>query len=76
VSRLRDALAKGRPIVRPRRAVPLSEDLPVGPTVHGRPGGPPDDTSMDAFKTFVPLQNDERGELMNRERQRVSRGRG
>ena len=76
VSRLRDTLAKGRPLVRARRPVPLSEDLPVGPTIHGRPGGPPDDTSMDAFKTFVPLQNDERGELMNRERTRVSRGRG
>jgi hypothetical protein len=76
VSRLRETLAKGKPLPRPRRGVPLSEDLPVGPTVHGRPGGPPDDTGMDAFKTFVPLQNDERGELMNRERERVSRGKG
>jgi hypothetical protein len=76
VSRLREMLARGRPMPRPRRTVILSEDLPVGPTTHGRPGGPPDDTSMDAFKTFVPLQNDERGELMNRERERVSRGKG
>ena len=77
VSRVRDALAKGRPMIaRPQRKIPLSEDLPVGPTIHGRPGGPPPDTGMDAFKTFTPLRNDERGELMNRERTRVSRGRG
>jgi hypothetical protein len=76
VSRVRDALAKGRPVLRPRSKIALSEDLPVGPTIHGRPGGPPPETEMGAFKTFMPLQNDERGELMNRERTRVSRGRG
>ena len=76
VSRVRDALAKGRPLTRPQRKIPLSDDLPVGPTVHGHPGGPPPNTGMDAFKTFMPLQNDERGELMNRDRTRVSRGRG
>jgi hypothetical protein len=76
VSRVRDAFAKGRLLARPQRKIALSDDLPVGPTVHGRPGGPPPDTGMDAFKTFMPLQNDERGELMNRDRTRVSRGKG
>jgi hypothetical protein len=77
VSRLRDVLAKGRPAARPKdQKIALSTDLPVGPTLHGRPGGPPPEVPMANFKTFSPLQNDERGDLMERERTPVSRRKG
>jgi hypothetical protein len=79
IARLRDAVAKGRFQVRPakdQKTAGLSDDLPVGPTLHGRPGGPPPEVPMADFKTFTPLQNDERGELMERDRQRVGRGKG
>jgi hypothetical protein len=82
VARLRDAVAKGRLPVRAAKdhakdqKAGLSDDLPIGPTVHGRPGGPPPEVPMADFKTFTPLQNDERGDLMERDRQRVSRGKG
>ena len=78
VSRMRDALARGRFVIRGGRdrRVALSDDLPVGPTVHGRPGGPPPEVPMSDFKTFMPLQSDERGELMNTDRTPVPRGKG
>jgi hypothetical protein len=77
VSRMRDALARGRFVMRGSdRRVALSDDLPVGPTVHGRPGGPPPEVPMTDFKTFMPLQSDERGDLMNRDRTPVPRGKG
>lgn len=76
VSRVREALARGRYVAGNRRAIALSDDLPVGPTVHGRPGGPPPAVPMSGFKTFSPLQQDERGELMRLDRTRAPRGRG
>lgn len=79
VARVRDALAKGRLPGRGGRdgnTGALSGDLPAGPTLHGRPGGPPPDVPMSGFKTFSPLQKDERGDLMQMERTRVPRGRG
>ena len=36
------------------------DDLPVGPTIHGRPGAPPSDADMKKFKMLVPLRPDER----------------
>lgn len=68
VSRLRDTLAKAPAGRAPRdpRAAPKQEDvsvdLPSGPTVHGRPGGPPEDTDMSNFKTITPMRSDERDE--------------
>jgi hypothetical protein len=69
VSRVRDALAKAPP---PRRRGAAKEapaepedvtfDLPAGPTIHGRPGGPPDGTDMSDFKTISPMRYDEREE--------------
>ena len=76
VSRVREQLARGRYTVRASRAVAASEDLPSGPTVHGRPGNPPPEVPTDSFKTFSPLQQDERGELMRLDRTRAPRGRG
>ncbi len=36
------------------------QDLPVGPTIHGRPGAPPADADMNKFKMLVPMRPDER----------------
>jgi hypothetical protein len=38
-------------------------DLPVGPTVHGWPGGPPPEGGMRKFNMVVPMRSDERKEL-------------
>jgi hypothetical protein len=63
VSRLRDALARNKP--RPRAPAVVadeSSDLPVGPTIHGRPGAPPVGANMVDFKTITPMRFDEREE--------------
>jgi hypothetical protein len=72
VARLRDALAKAPPPGRnardrkaPAKAPDVSVDLPTGPTVHGRPGGPPEGTDMSDFKTITPMRYDEREEQMD-----------
>ncbi|MGE0450707.1 MAG: hypothetical protein AB7Q29_14135 [Vicinamibacterales bacterium] len=67
VTRLRDTVARG-PVrgarePRPQAAPPaVSVDLPSGPTIHGRPGAPPDDMPMGDFKTITPMKYDEREE--------------
>lgn len=72
VMRLRDTLAKGKtapgypPQGQPRLAgakPDVSIDLPTGPTVHGRPGGPPQDQQMKKFNTVIPMRSDERKEI-------------
>ena len=75
VARLRDQIAKGKPPKR-EQTVALSTDLPVGPTLHGRPGGPPPEVAMKDFKTVSPLENDERGEQIEVGRRPVQRKRG
>jgi hypothetical protein len=77
VFKLRDAFAKGKP-PRPRdtKAEIVSADLPVGPTMHGRPGGPPPEVPMADFKTFAPMATDERGELMETSRTGIGRKKG
>lgn len=70
VSRVRDALAKAPPVkpgARDAKKAPLppvsgGPDLPAGPTLHGRPGGPPEGTDMSDFKTISPMRYDEREE--------------
>lgn len=70
VSKLRDTVARGpaRPARGARDAKPAAPpvddpgDLPGGPTIHGRPGGPPDETPMSDFKTITPMRYDEREE--------------
>lgn len=70
VSRLRDTLAKApaRGAAREKKAADVEDttvDLPAGPTIHGRPGGPPEGTDMSDFKTISPMRYDEREEQMD-----------
>ena len=37
-------------------------ELPAGPTLHGRPGGPPPASDMSQFKIVIPKRGDERKE--------------
>lgn len=83
VSRMRDTLARAasaRGGARDRKvpAAPevTSVDLPSGPTVHGRPGGPPEGTDMSDFKTITPMRYDEREEQMDPGRGRELRRKG
>jgi hypothetical protein len=69
VARFRDTFAKTKgKFVKPepRRTdgeLDVSVDLPAGPTVHGRPGGPPQDIPMQNFRTITPMRFEEREEL-------------
>lgn len=70
VVKLRDQIAKGpqKGKAAPKGpATPPDEsvDLPTGPTIHGRPGGPPEGESMSDFKTVTPMRYDEREEQMD-----------
>lgn len=70
VVKLRDQIAKGPARGAKREAkkterVDESVDLPVGPTIHGNPGGPPESESMGDFKTVTPMRYDEREEQMD-----------
>jgi hypothetical protein len=86
VVRLRDTIAKApaqqRPAARDRKpaaaakAPEVSVDLPAGPTIHGRPGGPPEGTDMSDFKTITPMRYDEREEQMDPGRGRAIRRKG
>lgn len=67
VIRMRDAMARsttGRVRTANTPAGPDDEsgDLPPGPTIHGKPGGPPPETPMSDFKTITPMRYDEREE--------------
>jgi hypothetical protein len=71
VTKMRDTLAKGPAKPSPKdakkaeKAELVSVDLPSGPTVHGRPGAPPEGTPMSDFKTITPMRYDEREEQMD-----------
>ena len=64
--RTRDVIARGRTTTRGKK--PLDDelggsvDLPVGPTIHGRPGGPPPEIPGDQFRTIAPMPYEEREE--------------
>jgi hypothetical protein len=65
--RARDTLAKAKGPAAPKAAAAKTvaarsaeDDLPVGPTVHGRPGGPPPATDMNQFKIVIPKRGEER----------------
>jgi len=63
VVRIRDILAKGHPAPKAYTGTPdTSVDLPNGPTLHGRPGFPPETVPMSDFKTVSPMRFDEREE--------------
>ncbi len=69
VVKLRDQIAKNprgaKREARKSDRVDESVDLPVGPTIHGNPGGPPESESMSDFKTVTPMRYDEREEQMD-----------
>ena len=63
--RVRDTLAKAKQIAPAKpaaRATPeeVESDLPSGPTVHGKPGGPPAAANMAQFKIVIPKRGEER----------------
>ena len=64
--RSRDALSKARPVsakaaaAAAARAAGDDSDLPAGPTLHGRPGGPPAKSDMAQFKIVIPKRGEER----------------
>ncbi|HEV3060853.1 MAG TPA: hypothetical protein VGY48_21585 [Vicinamibacterales bacterium] len=62
--RVRDALAKRSPAqakaAAARAAADADTDLPAGPTLHGRPGGPPAKSDMAQFKIVIPKRGEER----------------
>jgi hypothetical protein len=70
VARSRDTLARGQKDKRMAKvaaptvaADPIpSPDLPVGPTLHGRPGGPPPDIPGSDFRMIAPMSFEEREE--------------
>ena len=64
VSRVRDQVAArvgsktpapARPAIRARAG-----DLPGGPTIHGRPGGPPPDAKTEQFEVIAPMEYGDR----------------
>jgi hypothetical protein len=64
VSRVRATLQQSRQPVMPEPEVTgLAGDLPLGPTLHGAPGAPPEGTDMKQFKVVVPMRPDERKQL-------------
>jgi hypothetical protein len=64
--RSRDALMKAKPATAKAaaaaaaRAAGEETDLPAGPTLHGRPGGPPAKSDMAQFKIVIPKRGEER----------------
>ncbi len=66
--RVRDTLAKSKPAPAAKNAkappkpaaADVASDLPAGPTLHGRPGGPPPATDMAQFKIVIPKRGEER----------------
>ena len=63
--RARDALAKPRaaPKVAAKPQAPVEDtDLPEGPTLHGKPGGPPPAVNMNQFKIVIPKRGEERND--------------
>jgi len=64
--RTRESLARNRPPAPAKKeqktiiAKATEDDLPVGPTLHGHPGGPPPATDMNQFKIVIPKRGEER----------------
>ncbi|MEZ5286512.1 MAG: hypothetical protein R2712_17240 [Vicinamibacterales bacterium] len=63
VAERQDQVARQRPIAvtaaddEPRDSGPIrTSDLPVGPTIHGLPGGPPVNVQMEEFEILIPRE--------------------
>ncbi|MEZ5294642.1 MAG: hypothetical protein R2745_26425 [Vicinamibacterales bacterium] len=64
VSRVRATIQQSRQPVMPEpEPSGLAGDLPIGPTLHGEPGAPPEGSDMKQFKVVVPMRPDERKQL-------------
>lgn len=70
VTRVRNALAKPdtkKAAAKAGEHAPAAtatlEDVPTGPTIHGRPGAPPPGSKEQHFNTIVPMSPDERDDL-------------
>lgn len=61
VSRVRDQIARApqgkaaKAASAPAPAVGMRGDLPIGPTIHGRPGAPPPDAKMEELQMIAPM---------------------
>ena len=65
--RMRDGLGKQRPGAAKAAAARAAADdtggdLPAGPTLHGKPGGPPPQVNMNQFKIVIPKRGEERND--------------
>lgn len=60
VARLRDGLSKPRAATLPPPDMSAAGDLPGGPTIHGRPGGPPPSTKGEEFQIITPMEYGDR----------------
>jgi hypothetical protein len=63
--RMREVLAHPRGAPKAAaKAPPAAEesDLPAGPTLHGKPGGPPPTVNMNQFKIVIPKRGEERND--------------
>ena len=56
VARLRESLSKPRAATLPPPEMPTAGDLPGGPTIHGRPGGPPPSSKGEEFQILTPQE--------------------
>ena len=60
VARLREGLSKPRAATLPPPDMSAAGDLPGGPTIHGRPGGPPPSTKGEEFQIITPMEYGDR----------------
>lgn len=64
VARLRDQVARapqGKPVkAAPAPAAVMAGDLPIGPTIHGRPGAPPPEAKMEDLQMLAPMEYGDR----------------
>ena len=64
VARLRDQVARapqGRPLKpAPAPTAAMAGDLPMGPTIHGRPGAPPPEAKMEDLQMLAPMEYGDR----------------
>jgi hypothetical protein len=56
VARVRESLSKPRAATLPPPDTTAAGDLPGGPTIHGRPGGPPPSSKGEEFQIITPQE--------------------